>query len=97
LRDPKSFAATNTFPLKAPWMVSTLAWSPDGSLLVVGNLDDGTLSKGSFQVVDASSLSVVATLDTGGAAATRVTCSWQGHRVVAVVGRDVRAWSIAPK
>lgn len=75
-------------------MVSTLAWSPDGRLVAVGDLDDATLAKGGIQVVDASSLAAVVTLDTGAVPASRLAFG-DNDRVVAVVGRDLRAWTLA--
>ena len=53
-RDPKAYAGAGVFILQAPKMVATLAWSPDGRLLAIGDLDDATLSKGGLQIIDAS-------------------------------------------
>ena len=46
-------------------MVGTLAWSPDGRFIALGDVDDETLSKGGIQVIDAASRAVVASLETG--------------------------------
>ena len=46
-------------------MVGTLAWSPDGRFIALGDVDDETLSKGGIQVIDAVSRAVVASLETG--------------------------------
>ena len=64
-RDPKAYAPAGVFTLQAPKMVATLAWSPDGRLLAIGDVDDTTLSKGGLQIVDASTRAVVATLQLG--------------------------------
>lgn len=93
-RDPKTFAPVGVIALTAPKMVATLAWSPDGRLLAVGDIDDETLSKGGLQVIDASSRAVVATLATGDVPASRITFFATGDRLLAIVGRDLRAWNL---
>jgi WD40 repeat protein len=95
LRDPKTFAPVGERALRRPWMVATLAWSGDGRLVAVGDLDDETLSKGSIQLVDATTRAVVASLDTGGVPAARTTFTGAGGLVVAIVGHDLRAWTVA--
>ena len=65
LSNPGTFAPVGVFALAAPKMVATLAWSPDGRWLAIGDIDDLTLSKGGLQVIDASSRALVATLATG--------------------------------
>jgi WD40 repeat protein len=95
LRDPETFKPSGEFALKAPRMVSTLAWSPDGRTIAVGDIDDETLSKGGVEVLDAASRAVIARLDTGGTPAAGLTFMADAHIVVAVVGRDLRAWMVA--
>ena len=65
LRDATTFKPVGDLLLKAPRMVGTLAWSPDGRFIALGDIDDETLSKGGIQVVDAASRAVVASLETG--------------------------------
>ena len=95
LRDPATFKPTGELALQAPRMVAALAWSPDGRFLAVGDLDDETLSKGGIQIVDATTRSVVAVLDTGGVPAARVAFVADGGLVVAILGRELHAWAIA--
>jgi len=96
LRDPKSFDAVGDVALRAPRMVANLAWSPDGRLVAIGDLDDETLSKGRIDLVDAATRAVVTSFDTGGVPAARVTFIGSGL-VVAIVDRDLRAWGIAAR
>ena len=93
LRDA-AFASTGTVDLKAPMMVGALAWSPDGRLLAIGDVDDGTLAKGGLRVVDATTREAVATFDTGGVPPSALTFASDGTVLVGVVGRDVRAWPV---
>lgn len=93
LHDATTFTPVGELALQAPRMVATLAWSPDGRFIAVGDLDDETLSKGGIEIVDAASRAVVATLDTGGTPAAGLTFTERG-RVVAIVGRDLRAWTV---
>jgi WD40 repeat protein len=72
LRDSAAFDPIGEFVVAAPRMVGSIAWSPDGRLLAVGDLDDETLSKGGIQVLDAATRAVVATLDTGNQPATHL-------------------------
>ena len=95
LRDSKTFEPAGELALRAPRMVSTLAWSADGRLLAVGDIDDETLSKGGIQVIDAASR------------AGRQSRYWRrpaariafmsGGPVVAIVDRDLRAWTVAAR
>jgi WD40 repeat protein len=95
LRDPATFKPTSELALQAPRMVASLAWSPDGRLLAVGDLDDLTLSKGGIQIIEAATRAVVAVLDTGGVPASRVAFVADGGMVVAILGRELHAWAIA--
>ena len=94
LRDPNSFTPVGEMRLAAPKMVASLAWSPDGRFLAVGDIDDTTLSKGGIAIVDAATRAVVANLDTGGVPAFAATFVGDA-RVMAVVGRDLREWTVA--
>jgi len=91
LRDPAGFATTGEFVVAAPRMVNTVAWSPDGRLLAVGDLDDETLSKGGIQVIDATTRAVVATLDTGNQPATHLAFV-DGSLIAAATGPRASAW-----
>jgi WD40 repeat protein len=93
LRDPNSFTPVGELKLAAPKMVASLAWSPDGRFLAVGDIDDTTLSKGGIAIVDAATRAVVANLDTGGVPVFAVTFVADA-RVVAVVGQDLRTWTV---
>ncbi len=93
LRNPSTYKPVSEMALKAPWMVGTLAWSPDGHRIALGDLDDETLAKGTIQVLDAATRAVVRNLDTGNVAANAVVFLGQDS-VVAVVKRDLRAWMI---
>ncbi len=92
LRDA-AFASTGTVDLKAPMMVASVAWSPDGRLLAIGDIDHGTLAKGGLRVVDATTRAIRATFDTGGVPPAAVTFSGDGSVLVALVGRDL-AWPV---
>ena len=94
LRDPAAFAPTGEFKLAAPRMVSTVAWSPDGRFLAVGDLDDETLSKGGIQVIDAATRAIVATLDAANEPAVHLAFV-NGSTIVAATGPRVRSWSIS--
>jgi hypothetical protein len=74
---------------------ATLAWSCDGRFIALGDIDDESLSKGSIQVVDAASRAAIASLDTGQVPAGGVVFAGDAGMVVAVVGRDLRAWTVA--
>ena len=95
LRDSTTFKVVGQVALQAPKMVATLAWSPDGRFIAVGDIDDESLSKGGIQVFDASSRPAIASLDTGQVPAACVVFAGDGGMVVAAVGRDLRAWSVA--
>ena len=95
LRDATTFKPVGDLLLKAPRMVGTLAWSPDGRFIALGDIDDETLSKGGIQVVDAASRAVVASLETGNEPADTLVFVGDPGVVVASVGRDLRAWSVA--
>jgi WD40 repeat protein len=93
LHHPETMKPMGTFAVPKPRVVATLAWSPDGRTIAVGDLDDETLAKGGLRLVDAGSRSVVAHLETGGlppAAITFVT----GGLLIGAVGRDLRAWEL---
>jgi hypothetical protein len=96
LRDPVTFKSRREVVLKAPRLVATVAWSPDGRLIAVGDVDDETLSKGAIQVFASSTAALVASLDTGGIPAAGLTFADDGT-VVAIVGRDLRAWTVATR
>ncbi|CAN5742711.1 hypothetical protein BH18ACI5_BH18ACI5_09420 [soil metagenome] len=93
LRSPSTFKAVNELALKAPKLVATVAWSPDGRLIALGDLDDEALSKGGIQILDASTRAVVGTWDTTGIAVRALAFPNQST-VVAIVGRDLRAWTV---
>ena len=93
LHDPTTFKAIATLALPRPLMVGTLAWSPDGSRIGIGDVDDETLGKGGIQVVDAASRSVLADLDTGRTPASAIVFA-ANDVLVGAVGRELRAWQI---
>jgi WD40 repeat protein len=92
-RDPTTWATTGELSLEAPRMVGTLAWSPDGRFLAMGDIDDETLSKGGIDLVDAKRHSVVATLETGGMPATNLAVLPSGL-VVAATRSTLRSWNV---
>jgi len=94
LREPATFKTVGGLVLPPPRMIATLAWSPDGRFIAVGDIDDETLSKGGIQVVDVRGGGVVATLDTGGAPAAALVFARDIAIVVGSVGRDLRAWTV---
>jgi len=93
-RDAATLAARGSLDLKAPLMVASLAWSPDGRLVAIGDIDDATLSKGALRIVDAETRAAVTTLDTGGAPPSGVTFIGDGRVLVAVFGPELRAWPV---
>lgn len=93
-RPPSGYQPAASIALAAPRMVATLAWSPDGRRLAVGDIDDLTLSKGGLQVFDGVSRQVIATLDTEDLPAVRVAFTSDGRRVVGAATRLLRAWPI---
>ena len=95
LRDSSTFKALGEVTLQAPRMVATLAWSQNGRFIALGDIDDETLSKGGIQVVDAASRAAVANLDTGRVPAGALVFAGDVGMVVGIVGRDLRAWSVA--
>ncbi len=95
LRDAKTFRPVGELPLQAPGMVAALAWSPDGRFIALADVDDETLARGGVQIVDAASRSVVASLDTGGTPARGLAVLADPGVVVAISGRDLRAWTVA--
>lgn len=95
LRETTTFKPVGHVSLPAPRMVAALAWSPDGRLIAMGDIDDETLSKGGVQIVDADSHAVVASLDTGGTPVRSMTFVADPDTVVAIIGRDLRAWKLA--
>jgi WD40 repeat protein len=90
-----ALAPTGTVDLKRPEMVASVAWSPDGRLLAVGDIDDATLAKGGLRVVDSTTRKPIATLDTGGGPPAAVTFTGDGSVLVGLVGRDLRAWPVS--
>ena len=95
LRDSTTFKAVGELALRAPRMVATLAWSQNGRFIALGDIDDETLSKGGIEVVDATSRATVASLDTGRVPADALVFAGDIGTVVGIVGRDLRAWSVA--
>jgi WD40 repeat protein len=94
LHDQQTFAAARVLELTAPKILASLAWSPDGRRIAIGDIDDASLSKGGIQVIDASTSAAVATLDTGGIPAGRLVFLAEGSGVVASVERDLRVWTL---
>ena len=94
LRDPVTLKPRGALSLRAPKMVATLAWSPDGRQIAMGDLDDETLSKGGLQIVDAQNRGTVTDLDTGGAPAAAVVFTAEGSSIVAIVSRELRSWTL---
>ena len=95
LRDPTSFKPIGELVLQTPRMVATLAWSPDGRFIALGDIDDKTLSKGGIEIVDAASRAVVVSLQTGSAPVGALVFAGDAGMIVASVGRDLRAWTVA--
>ena len=93
LRNPKTMAPTIAFELAAPKIVAGLAWSPDGRRIAMSDIDDETLRKGGLQVVLAGTRTTVE-LDTGGLP-PRLIAFMSDGRLVAQIGRDLRAWNLA--
>jgi WD40 repeat protein len=94
LRKADTFKPVGEMTLPPHRMVATLAWSPSGRYIAVGDLDDETLSKGGVQVIEAASRALLATLDTGGTPVGGLVFANQGTVVIASVGRDLRAWTV---
>jgi WD40 repeat protein len=96
LRSPSTFKPVSALALQAPKLVATVAWSPDGRVIALGDLDDETLSKGGISILDASTRAVVGTLDTTGVA-VRALAFPDLSTVVAIIDRDLRAWMVGAK
>ncbi len=96
LRDAGADAIVAAIPLTAPEMVASLAWSPDGRLLALGDIDERSLAKGGLRLVDAASRATVARLDTAGAPQGALAFTADGQRLVGGSGRTLRAWSVVP-
>lgn len=96
LRDARVDAIVATIPLTAPEMVASLAWSPDGRWLAVGDIDELSLAKGGLRLVDAASRATVARLDTAATPQGALAFTADGQRLVGGSGRALRAWSVAP-
>ncbi len=94
MREPGALTVVSALALPAPWMVASLAWSPDGRFIAVGDLDDATLAKGRLQIVEARSRAIVASRDTGGAPAAGLAFVDQGGLLTGIIGRDLRAWAV---
>jgi WD40 repeat protein len=94
-RDPDSWATIGELRLAAPRIVATLAWSPDGQYVALGDVDDETLSRGSVDIIDASRRSVVASLDTGGMPVSNLAIL-PGGVVVAGSRSTLRSWTVPP-
>ena len=93
LRDAATFKELRHVALPAPKMVASLAWSPDGRWLAVGDIDDATLSKGEIEVRDAVSRAVICRFDTGGMPVSSLV--FAGERsVIGVGGTRIRAWTV---
>lgn len=95
LRDPATFKTAGVLTLQAPMMVGAVAWSPDGRVIALADVDDETLAKGGIVLVDALRRTRLAALDTGGTPAPALVFTADGSSVVAILGRDLRAWRIA--
>ena len=93
LRNPKTMAPTIAFELPAPKFVAGLAWSHDGQRIAMSDIDDETLRKGGLQVILAGTRTTVE-LDTGGVPPGLIAFMSDG-RLVAQIGRDLRAWNLA--
>jgi WD40 repeat protein len=93
LREPRKFDAVGELTLHKPQMVGSLACSPDGRLIAVGDIDDESLSKGTIHIVDAATLVVASRLDTRSVPAAAVVFA-AGRTVVAALRRELRAWTV---
>lgn len=92
LREPAAFRTVGELALKAPEMVATLAWSPDGALLALGDVDDTTLSKGGVRVLNAADRSVLGMLEIPGPASNLV---FVGARLlIGAGGSSLASWTI---
>ena len=94
LRDSASFATAAEVALSAPRMVATIAWSPDGRHIALGDIDDESLSKGGIEVVEAATRAIVARLDSGGMPLNNVVVLPEGL-IVAAGGPTLRSWTVA--
>lgn len=92
-RDAATFKELRHVALPAPKMVAALAWSPDGRSIAVSDIDDGTLSKGGIDVLDAASGTAICKLDTGGVPVSSLV--FAGERtVIGSGGARLRAWTV---
>lgn len=92
LRQSDTFKETGQLTLSAPRLVAALAWSPDGRAIALADIDDGTLSKGGIEILDAASRRVTWQADTGGVPAGRLV--FAGERtVIGAGGPLLRAWT----
>lgn len=94
LRDAATYASVGTFDLPAPALVASLAWSPDGQWLAIGDVDDATLAKGGLRVVDVRTREEVVSLDTGSEPPSALTFVGAGSVLVGAFGQDLRAWPL---
>jgi WD40 repeat protein len=92
LREPSAFKTVGEFALKAPLLVAALAWSPDGALLALGDIDDATLSKGGLRVLNATDRAVVATLEIPGPASNLVFAD--ARLLIGSGGPFLASWAI---
>jgi hypothetical protein len=81
--DPRTLRPLPGPRIRLPYGISGYGWSPDRSLLVLGDLDDDAL-----HVVDPVRLRRVATVDIGVVAEAPQALAWLGPRRLAVVAGD---------
>jgi WD40 repeat protein len=91
LHDRTTWTPSDFLTLERPRMVAALAWSPDGSRLAVGDIDDASLSKGTIEIRNRGTRDLVARLDTAGAPASALAFV-SADMVVGAFGRELRAW-----
>ena len=94
LRDAATHAPVGTIALQVPALVASIAWSPDGEWLAIGDVDDATLAKGGLRVVSARTREEMASLDTGAEPPWALTFVGDGSVLVGVVGQQLRAWTL---
>lgn len=94
LRKADTFKPVGEMILPPHRMVATLAWSPSGRYIALGDLDDETLSKGGVQVIEAASRALVSNLDTGGTPVGGLVFANEGTAIIASLGPDLRAWTV---
>jgi WD40 repeat protein len=93
LRDPATMAAAGSLALPSPEMAAAFAWSVDGRLIAVGDLDDETLGRGGVQIFEAPTLRLASSLETDGAPAGQIVVLSDG-RLIAGMGREMRVWDV---